>query len=268
MIHSSYDYGKTIEWKIKEGRDFSRDFVSDSSAVILNQAALDFTGLKNPIGKLATWWDQPYTIIGIVENMVMESPYDEQRPVIYFLNRGTGNVSLIKLKPSVSSAEAIAAIEPVFKKFNPTQPFEFQFVDDEYNRKFGNEERIGKLAGFFAFLAVLICCLGIFGLASFTAEQRTKEIGIRKVLGASVSKLWQMLSKDFVVVVLLSCLLATPISYYFLHHWLLKYEYRTDIAWWVFALTGLGALLITLLTVSYQAIKAAIANPIKSLRTE
>jgi len=267
-IFSSHDYGKTIDWKIKEGRDFSREFATDSSAVILNEAAINYMGLKNPVGEVVTWWGQPYTIIGIIDNMVMESPYDELRPVIYFLTNEPGNLSLIKLKSSVSANEAIAKIEPIFKKLNPDHPFEFQFVDDEYAKKFGNEERIGKLAGFFAMLAVLICCLGIFGLASFTAEQRTKEIGIRKVLGASVTKLWQMLSKDFIVLVLLSCLLAIPISYYFLHQWLLKYEYRTDIGWWVFMIAGSGALLITLLTVSYQAVKAALANPVKSLRSE
>ncbi len=268
VVSSAHDYGKTIGWEIKEGRDFSPEFATDSSAVVLNEAAIHYMGLKNPVGETVTWWGRPFTVIGIIKNMVMESPYDEQRPVIYFLTKESGNVLLIKLKSSANTREAIAKIEPIFKKYNPAQPFEFQFVDDEYAKKFGNEERIGKLAGFFAMLAVLICCLGIFGLASFTAEQRTKEIGIRKVLGASVTKLWQMLSKDFVVLVLLSCLFAVPISYYFLHQWLLKYEYRTDIGWWVFIMAGSGAMLITLLTVSYQAVKAALANPVKSLRSE
>lgn len=141
-------------------------------------------------------------------------------------------------------------------------------MDDNYAKKFGNEERVGKLSGFFAALAVLISCLGIFGLASFTAEQRTKEIGIRKVLGASVAAVWRMLSQDFVVLVLFSCFIAIPLSYYFLHQWLLKYEYRTDLTWWVFIASGLGAIVITLLTVSFQAIKAARSNPVNSLRSE
>ena len=135
-------------------------------------------------------------------------------------------------------------------------------------KKFGNEQRIGKLASFFAILAIFISCLGLFGMASFVAEQRTKEIGVRKVLGASVFNLWRLLSKDFVLLVLLSCAIAIPIAYYFLHEWLQKYEYRTEISWWIFAAAGIGALLITLITVSFQAIKAAIANPVKSLRTE
>lgn len=156
----------------------------------------------------------------------------------------------------------------MFKKYNPAAPFEYKFVDEEYARKFGNEERVGRLASFFAILAILISCLGIFGLASFVAEQRTKEIGVRKVMGASVVNLWGMLSKDFVVLVIISFFIAMPTAYYFMNNWLQKYEYRTGIAWWIFAASGIGALLITLLTVSYQSIKAALANPVNSLRSE
>ena len=164
--------------------------------------------------------------------------------------------------------EALTKMEKVFKRYNPGSPFEFKFIDDEYAQKFSDEERIGNLATFFAILAIFISCLGLFGLASFVAEQRTKEIGIRKVLGASVINLWQMLSKDFVFLVVLSCFLAIPVAYYFLHHWLQGYEYRTEISWWIFVAAGIGALVITLLTVSFQAIKAAIANPVKSLIME
>ena len=150
----------------------------------------------------------------------------------------------------------------------PSVPFRYKFADEEYAKKFGDEERIGKLASFFAILAIFISCLGLFGMASFVAEQRTKEIGVRKVLGASVFNVWRLLSKDFVMLVLLSCAIAIPVAYYFLHGWLQKYEYRTEISWWIFAVAVMGALLITLITVSFQAIKAAIANPVKSLRTE
>ncbi len=268
MVACSYGYGRTIGWELKDGRDFSREFGTDSSAVIFNEAAINYMGLENPVGQEITWWDNSFTIIGVIKNMVMESPYEDPRPIVYFLSEGSGNITLIKLKPNAVASVAITEIETVFKKLNPTQPFEYQFVDDAYNRKFGNEERIGKLAGFFAILAVLICCLGIFGLASFIAEQRTKEIGIRKVLGASVSKLWQMLSKDFVILVLIACLIAIPIAYYSLLQWLMGYEYRTDINWWVFVVAAAGSLIITLLTVSYQAIRAALANPVKSLRSE
>ena len=165
--------------------------------------------------------------------------------------------------------EGLAKVEAVFNKYNPSAPFEYKFTDEEYARKFEDEKRIGNLSTFFAILAVFISCLGLFGLASFVAEQRTKEIGVRKVLGASVFNLWQMLSKDFLRAgdhFLLS--LPFPIAWYFLHQWLQKYPYRTDISWWIFIIAGAGAMVITLLTVSYQAIKAALMNPVSSLRTE
>ncbi len=269
VVLASLDYGKTVGWQIKEGRDFSRDFATDSSAFILNEAAAHFMGLKNPIGKTVTWWGKPYTVIGVINDMVMESPYDAPKPVIYNLSNGLqGNVAIIKINPAVSAKDALSKIEPVFKKFNTDQPFEYQFVDEDYAKKFGNEERIGKLASFFAILAIVISCLGLFGLASFVAEQRTKEIGIRKVLGASVFNVWNLLSKDFVMLVIISFLISTPLAYYFMHNWLQNYQYRTQLSWWIFAAAGIGSLLITVLVVSSQAIKAAVANPVKSLRTE
>jgi ABC-type antimicrobial peptide transport system permease subunit len=162
----------------------------------------------------------------------------------------------------------LTKIEAIQKKLVPSAPFQYNFVDDEYGKKFSSEQRIGKLAAIFAVLAIFISCLGLFGMASFVAEQRTKEIGIRKVLGASVSNLWQMLSKDFVLLVLLSCLIASPIAYYYLNNWLTNYNYHIEISWWIFAASALGALGITLLTVSFQAIKAALMNPVKSLKSE
>jgi putative ABC transport system permease protein len=162
----------------------------------------------------------------------------------------------------------LASIKPIFEQYNPSFPFEYSFVDEEFNKKFVMENQVGKLAGLFAVLAIFISCLGLFGLASYVAEQRTKEIGIRKVLGASVVALWRMLSKDFVVLVIISCCIAIPIAYYVMHNWLQQYEYRTEISWWIFAAAGMGALLITLLTVSYQTIRAALMNPVKSLRSE
>lgn len=168
----------------------------------------------------------------------------------------------------MNAAESLEKIKTVFTRYSPSSPFSYEFVDAEYARKFEGEERIGKLASAFAGLAIFISCLGIFGLASFVAEQRTKEIGVRKVMGASVTNLWAMLSKDFVVLVSISLLVAMPLSWYFMSAWLQKYQYRSDMAWWIFAAAGVGALLITLLTVSYQSIKAAMANPVKSLRSE
>ncbi|HET6999978.1 MAG TPA: FtsX-like permease family protein, partial [Puia sp.] len=268
VVTASLDFGKTIGWQIKEGRSFSKDFLTDSSALILNEAAVKYMNLKNPVGETVTWWGKPLKVIGIVKNMVIESPYDEARPTIYPTLSYPGNVTILKLNPEVSATVALQKIESVFKKFNPDQPFEYKFVDEEYAKKFGDEERIGRLAGFFASLAVVISCLGLFGLTSFVAEQRKKEIGVRKVLGASVFSVWNLLSRDFVMLVIISFLIAVPLSFYFMHNWLQNYNYRVNMSWWIFAAAGAGALLVTFVTVSFQAIKAAVASPVKSLRTE
>jgi ABC-type antimicrobial peptide transport system permease subunit len=264
----TYEYGKTISWKVKEGRDFSKSFATDSSAFILNESAVAFIGLKNPIGKIIRWENKPYTVIGVVEDLLVQSPYKPVRPSLFHISTQQQNVFIIRMNPSWSANQSLSKIEAVFKKYDPAMPFKADFVDEEFAKKFGNEKRIGKLATFFAILAIFISCLGLFGLASFVAEQRTKEIGIRKVLGASVVNVWQMLSKDFLILVIISCVIATPLAYYYMNNWLQKYDYRTTITWWVFAIAISGALVITLLTVSFQAIKAAIANPVKSLRTE
>lgn len=270
-IWVTHDFGKTVGWKFVAGRDLSRDFPTDSSAMVINEAAVKFMGIKDPLGTVITWGDEPgarkFTVVGIIKDMLMESPYEPVKQSIFLLGNNA-NWFNIKLNPKKSVPESITAIEAAFKKYIPGAPFEYKFADDEYAKKFDAEERIGKLSSFFTILAVLISSLGLFGLASFVAEQRTKEIGIRKVLGASVAGLWQMLSKDFVVLVMISFVIATPIAWYFLNNWLQKYTYRTPISLWVFAAAGIGALVITLLTVSFQAIKAALANPVKSLRTE
>jgi putative ABC transport system permease protein len=264
----THEYGKTIGWQFVQGRDFSRDFTTDSSTFVINEAAVKFLGFENPIGEELKWNDKSYTIIGVIKDMVVESPYEPARASLFHISKDEVSVLLMKLNPAVSSRESLAKIEAAFKKYSPDAPFEYKFVDEEYARKFGDEERVGKLASFFAALAIFISCLGIFGLASFVAEQKAKEIGVRKVLGASVFTLWKMLSRDFVVLVIISFLIASLLSFYAMNNWLLKYEYRTDISWWVFAVAGAGALIITLATVSYQAIKAALANPVNSLRTE
>ena len=198
----------------------------------------------------------------------MASPFEPVFQTVYVLDYGWANVINIKLNPSRSTSESLARIEGVFRKFNPGSPFDYRFTDQQYALKFAAEERIGKLASGFAILAIFISCLGLFGLASFVAEQRTKEIGVRKVLGASVFNVWRLLSKDFVILVIIAFGIATPIAWYFLGNWLQKYEYRTELSWWIFAVSGAGALVITLLTVSFQSIKAALLNPVKSLRSE
>lgn len=264
----NHEYGKAIGWEIIEGRDFSRDFASDSSAFILNESAVKFIGLEDPIGKIIRWKRKPFTVIGVVKDLVVQSPYTSVRPSLFHISTNNINVALVRINPEVNIQDALVRIESVFRKYNPTFPFNASFVDAEYDRKFGNEKRIGTLALFFAVIAVAISCLGLFGLASFVAERRTKEIGIRKVMGASIASLWQMLSRDFVILVIVSCLIAIPLSYYSLDRWLQAYEYRTTIPWWIFATSCIGSLMITLLTVSFRAIKAAALNPVKSLRSE
>jgi ABC-type antimicrobial peptide transport system permease subunit len=269
MIAVTHDFGETIGWHLKEGRNFSRDFPTDSGSFILNEAAVKLTGFKNPVGETMKWKGENRVITGVIKDMVIESPYMPARPTVFFLQYDDWlDIITIKIKPDLSVQKALTMIEPVFKKYNPGSPYEYKFTDEEYAKKFSNEVRIGDLVSLFAVLAVFISCLGLFGLASFVAEQRTKEIGVRKVLGASVLNLWQLLSKEFVMLIVISLLIAIPIASYFMHNWLQNFHYRTEISWWIFVVAGAGALGITFLTVSFQAIKAALANPVKSLRTE
>jgi ABC-type antimicrobial peptide transport system permease subunit len=200
--------------------------------------------------------------------VLAESPYEPVKQAIYFMDYENVNWIVLKLNPARSVSESMAVIEATFKKHVPSAPFGYLFADQEFGKKFASEERIGTLAGGFAILAIFISCLGLFGLASFTAEQRTKEIGVRKVMGASMLNLWSLLCKDFVMLVITACLIAVPISYYYLNDWLNKYNYHTDLSWWVFAGAALGTVVITLLTVSYQSIRVALMNPVKSLRSE
>jgi putative ABC transport system permease protein len=262
------EFGKTVDWQIKEGRDLSREFLTDSTAIIINEAAVKFMGIKNPIGMEIEWDDTKLHIVGVIKDMVMESPYAPVKQTVYMVDYENVNWINIKLNPNKNISESIATIESIFKKNISSAPFEYKFVDQEFGDKFQAEVRVGKLASVFAIFAIVISCLGLFGLASFVAEQRTKEIGIRKVLGASVAQLWQLLSKDFIVLIVISCLIAIPLSLYYMSGWLLEYEYRTTITWEIFALASVGALAITLLTVSFQAIKAAVANPVSSLKSE
>jgi len=264
----SPEYGKTAGWQFKEGRDFSRDFLTDSSAVVINEAAVKFMGLKKPVGDNLKYYGNPFKIIGIITDIIVDSPYGQVKPSVFFLNKGSGSTVLLKINPKMSASQALESIGKVFKQFNPEQPFSYSFVDLDYAKKFGNEQRIGTLAAFFASLAIFISCLGLFGMASFMAEQRVKEIGVRKVLGASVFNLWGLLSTDFLGLVAISLLVASPVAWYLMNNWLQNFDYRSAISGWIFVITGLGTVAITLLTVSFQSVKAALANPIKSLKTE
>ena len=270
----SPEYAKSLNLKIVQGRDFSREFPSDSNAVLLNETAVKYMGLENPIGKFIKDDDEedpspPLKIIGIVQDMIAQSPYEPVKQGMYVFDKHeNGSYYNMRLNPSQSASQNLAVIERVFKEHFPDIPFQYDFVDQEYGEKFAAEERIGRLSGIFTALAILISCLGLFGLTSFVAEQRTKEIGVRKVLGASVFNVWNMLSKDFLKLVIISCFIAVPIAYYVMNGWLQEYPYRVILKWWIFALAMLGALAVTILTVSFQAIRAAKSNPARSLRTE
>ncbi|MHA4807499.1 ABC transporter permease [Flavitalea flava] len=266
----SSDFGETVGWEIKDGRDFNAAYLSDSSGFIVNEAAVKFMSLKHPIGETVEWQGNgKFKIVGVVKDMVNRSAYETIQPTLFYLPRWQhlSNIN-IKINPRVSAHDAISKIGVIFKKYDPESPFYYKFIVDDYARQFDNEERIGKLAGWFAGLAIFISCLGLFGMASFMAEQRIKEIGVRKVLGATVFNLWQLLSKDFVKLVTISLLIASPLAYYFMHNWLQNYQYQAEIPWWIFAVVGLGAMLITLATISYQSIRAALMNPTRSLQSE
>ncbi|MBS1662552.1 MAG: ABC transporter permease [Bacteroidetes bacterium] len=264
----SIDFGKTVGWQLAEGRDFSKEMATDSSAMIINETAVKTMGFKHPLGEIVVLHGKPHTVIGVTKDMVRGDPFQTPAPSTYTLDSGFLASIEIKLAPSMGAHEALARIETVFKRYNPASPFVYRFVDEEYARKFMNEERIGNLATFFAALAIFISCLGLFGLSSFVAEQRTKEIGVRKVLGARLINVWGLLSKEFVLLVIISLVIAMPAAWYFMNKWLQNYEVHTKISWWIYAAAGFGALGITLFTVSFQAIKAGLANPVKSLRTE
>jgi len=267
-FYGSLDMGKTIGWTIREGRDFSKDFATDTAAMVLNESAVKFMGLKHPVGETIRWDNKSYTVIGVANDMVAGSPYEPVYRAIYVVDPSAQPIVDVRINPKVNPHEALSKISAVFKRFDPAEPFNYTFTDEEYNKKFGDEQRLGNLAGSFALLAIFISCLGLLGMASYTAEQRRKEIGIRKVLGGSVFGIWTLLSKEFIMLVIIALFLAVPISYYFMHNWLQQYDYHTTLNWQIFAMVSLGAAMITLLTVSYQSIRAALANPVSSLHSE
>jgi len=237
--------------------------------MILNESAVKQIGMKKDIlGENIQYDGKNYRVVGVVKDIIQESPYKAVTPTVYVADHTWIGIVTVAMKTGVPVKDALAKIEKVFKKYNPDLPFNYYFNDEEYAKKFADEQRIGSLASVFAVLAIFISCLGLFGLASFVAEQRRKEIGLRKVLGASTYNLWRMLSKEFAMLVIISCLIAIPLAWYYLNNWLLQYEYRTPVSGWIFLLSGVAVLIITLITVGFQAIKAALANPVNSLRSE
>ncbi len=267
-IATEYDYAETMGVQMILGRDFSRDFPSDSSAVVINEAALKMIGFEDPLGQKLEWGGGQFEIIGVMQDMVMADALGEVQPLSMFLIPRWSTTITIRLNKTDDLKAAIAQVESVFKKHNPNYPFEYQFTDDVFNRKFANINLISRVAGIFAGLAIAITCLGLLGLAAFTAEQRTKELGIRKVMGASVSSLVLLISKDFTRLVLFAFIISAPLSWWYLNEFLQRYQYRVEIGYWVLGVVGAFAMLLTLIIVSTQALKASMANPVDSLRTE
>ncbi len=227
IVIVSDDYFKTLGMTFKEGRNFSGNL--DSTSVIFNEAAIARLRIKNPVNQKIKWQDREFTIAGVVKDALMESPFKSPDPTMFYCTTDRESYILYKLSPNIKTKDAVSRLTSIFNKYSPAFPYDYAFVDETYAAKFKLETLIGKLSGLFAGLAIFISCLGLFGLAAYVAEQRKKEIGIRKVLGASVSQVWVLLSKDFILLVFLSCLIAAPVAYYFLHGWLLNYNYRINI---------------------------------------
>ncbi|MFN8306818.1 MAG: ABC transporter permease [Ferruginibacter sp.] len=261
---------KTAGFRITRGRDFNlKEFPTDSSGMILNESAVKAMNFKDPIGQIVKDDGREYHVVGVINDFILQSPYYPTKPmVIEGCSNDWMNVIHFKLNAANNTADNLKKAEAIFKKYNPEYPFEYKFIDEEYSQKFKAEERTGTLAALFAGLTIFISCLGLFGLATYMAENRIKEIGIRKVLGASIPGITALLSKDFLKLVMISFVIASPVAWWMMDKWLQDYPYHVNIHWYVFAIAGLLSFLISVLTVSYQAIKAAVANPVKSLRTE
>lgn len=263
-----YDFAKTLNAQMIHGRDFSKNFATDSVGYVINETALKITGYKDPIGKPFAFRQKRGTIIGVIKDFHFNSLHETINPLVLSLNENiTWGKALIRAERGKTS-EALSSLEKICKELNPRMPFTFQFSDEEYAKLYRNEQMVGQLANYFAFLAIFISCLGLLGLVMFTAEQRTKELGIRKVLGASPITLFNLLSKEFLQLVLVALIVASPLAWLAMNNWLQNYAYKVGISWWMFVIAGVVAVLIALVTISFQAIKAALANPIKSLRTE
>ncbi|MEO1435375.1 MAG: ABC transporter permease [Bacteroidota bacterium] len=264
----SHEYGKSIGWEIIDGRDFDRAMQTDSLAMVLNESAVAITGMDAPVGKYIDFDDERYQIIGVVKDMMMESPWDPVKPTIFLYSNDWKSVYTVRFKETAGTESALAATKAIFDKHSPSSLFEYFFVDEEYQEKFDSEQRIGSLARVFAILAIFISCLGLLGLSAYVAEQKTKEIGIRRILGASVANLWAMQSKGFVTLVAISCLIAIPVAWYVLEGWLSDYEYRIKIGWQIFLVAAILSVVVTMATVSFQSLRAALTNPVNSLRNE
>ncbi len=265
-LATDVDFAKTMNVKMLQGHDFAGT-PADSSSMLLNKAAVEAMKLKNPLG-MQMRYGRTYTVIGVTDNVIMTSPFEPPYPMMIVYDGNGSSMNTMRIKSGVPAQKAISFLETVFKKYNPSVPFEYKFVDQEFQKKFITEELISKLTNIFSALAIFICCLGLAGLASFTIEKRFREIGVRKVLGASVQQLLMLISKEFLKLVLIAFVIAVPLTYWLMNNWLQNYNYRISISVWLFVIVGIAMFALTLIVVSLNTIKAATGNPVKSLRTE
>ncbi|MET0243931.1 MAG: ABC transporter permease [Flavitalea sp.] len=266
VIMVDEDYFKTLGMNMTEGREFTS--VNDTTAIMFNQAGIERLRLKNPLSQKIEWDGRTRVITGVVKDALMLSPFAAADPTLFIVNNVPNSVMMYRLNTSKNKEQAFAELTTIFNKYNPAFPYEYNFEDQAHANKFKTEALIGRLSGIFASLAIFISCLGLFGLSAYVAASKTKEIGIRKVLGASVGQVWVLLSRDFIALVILSCIIASPIAYYFLHGWLGKYEYRISIGPLVFIAASVLSIMIAILTMSFEGIRAALANPVKSIKAE
>ncbi|WP_212003167.1 ABC transporter permease [Chitinophaga sp. HK235] len=267
VSHSGYDFVKTMKLRLTGGRDFSPEYPSDSTACILNETAVRKIGFINPVGKSITLWGIKRQIVGVIRDFNFKPLHEPIQPMIIVPELKHNSNILVRIQPGQTEV-ALKKVAALCKQLNPSFPFSYRFINDDYNKQYVSETIVGKLSGLFAGLAIIIACLGLLGLTMFTTEQRTREIGIRKVLGASVGAIFRLLSFNYLGLILISMVIACPLAWYVMHQWLSNYAYSTTLHWWIFAIAGLIVLMIALLMISFQTIKAAIANPVKSLRTE
>ena len=269
VFNADEDLVKTAGLQLVKGRDFNlKEFPTDSTAMILNESSVKAMGFKEPLGQLIRNNNKEWHVVGVIKDFILQSPFYPTKPMVIAGSKGWFNVIHFKLNNANSTADNLKKAEAIFKKYNPQYPFSYKFIDEEYAAKFKSEQRTGTLAALFAGLTIFISCLGLFGLAAYMAEGRIKEIGVRKVLGASVTSIVSLLSKDFVGLVIISFILASPVAWWLMHNWLENYPYRVTIEWWIFVFAAGLSVFIALATVSYHAVRAATANPVKSLRTE
>jgi len=268
QLSTTYDFIKTNGIKLIAGRDFSEKFASDTAAVMVSASAIKAFGYENPIGKSVTVFGDKFNIIGVFDDYVWDSPYKSNNPMVVFFDENRTGTVTMRLNEANSIAQNIATITQITKQLNPAYPTEISFLNSIYLEKYNSEKTLGLLSNIFGGLAIFVSCLGLYGLVAYSAEQRTKEFGVRKVLGASLFNLMQLLSLSFVKMIIVSIVIAAPLSYYLMDEWLTKFEYHTEITWWIIPVAGFGTLLMALITVSFQAYKSANANPVDALKYE